>query len=293
MTDSAYAKSALTHLAMDFVPPLICETLLEESDFRDEYCLTTDSILSFGDTGLSIDRRELFDGIREVLARDSNREVIDINGRKWLIQKKHVKGELPRLSILRHDQRFSLYEYFLVLSPDSEMRTRLLEKTASDVNLSESAVNRWRHILEKRPLEDEEVDGFQDDFDETPVATIRSIRGIFNQGGRVKVSTLVPHSRRYYERLVGTYDGSTSISQYASGNARGLLKQLAVWRPYEGFLISLFLASHASLTDEINVDQLNGEDLVKAFVFWRCMATEFLSWEQLKSACAFFRQGLR
>ncbi len=267
MTDSAYAKSALTHLAMDFVPPLICETLLEESDFRDEYCLTTDSILSFGDTGLSIDRRELFDGIREVLARDSNREVIDINGRKWLIQKKHVKGELPRLSILRHDQRFSLYEYFLVLSPDSEMRTRLLEKTASDVNLSESAVNRWRHILEKRPLEDEEVDGFQDDFDETPVATIRSIRGIFNQGGRVKVSTLVPHSRRYYERLVGTYDGSTSISQYASGNARGLLKQLAVWRPYEGFLISLFLASHASLTDEINVDQLNGEDLVKAFGF--------------------------
>ena len=267
MTTDLDPKTIFAMHFLELTPPLIRQTLLEDSEFRDEYGLTTDSVLSFGDTGLSIDRRELFDGIREVLARDSNREVIDINGRKWLIQKKHVKGELPRLSILRHDLCFSLYEYFIALSLDTETRLRLLEKTASDVNLPESAVNQWRDILEKRPLEDVEVDGFQDDFDETPVRTIKVLREIFNQGGRVNLSSLVPHSRTYYERLVGTYDGSATIGEFATGSAREIIKQLTAWRPYDGFLIGLFLSSHLSLTDEINVDQLNSEDLLRAVGF--------------------------
>lgn len=267
MTTDLDAKTVFALQCLNFVPPLIQEALIEDSDFRNEYGLTTNSVLSFGDTGLSIDRRELFDGIREVLAGDSIPEVIDTNGRKWLVQNDAVRDELPRLSISCGDLRFSLHEYFVALSPDNETRLRLLEKTASDVNLSESVVNGWRHILEKRPLEDEEVDGFQDDFDETPVTTIKVLRGIFNQGGRVNLSSLVPHSRRYYERLVGTYDGSATISEYATGSARELIRQLNAWRPYDGFLIVLFLSSHSSLTDEINVDQLSSEDLVRAFGF--------------------------
>ena len=267
MTTDIDAKTILAMNCLSFVPPLIRGTLLEESDFRDEYCLTTDSILSFGETGLSIDRRVLFDGIREVLAGASNREVSDINGRKWLVQNNGEKDELPRLSISCGDLRFSLNEYFVALSPDTETRLRLLEKTASDVNLSECASNRWRRILANRDLKDEEVGVFQNDLDETPVRTIKALREIFDQEGRVKLSILVPHSRRYYERLVGTYDGSATIGEYATGSARELFKQLASWRPYDGFLISLFLSSHASLTDEIDVDHLNIEDLLKAFGF--------------------------
>lgn len=267
MTTDLDPKTIFALRCLQFVPPLIQKTLIEDRDFRNEYCLATDSVLSFGDSGLSIDRGELFGGVRQVLAGLSNREVIDISGRKWLVQNNAVRDDLPRLSISCGDLRFSLYEYFVALSPDTETRLRLLEKTASDVNLPESAYNRWRHILEKRPLEDEEVDGFQDDLDETPVTTIRSLRRIFNQGGRVNSSTLIPHSRRYYERLVGTYDGSTTIREYASGCAKDLFEQHAKWRPYDGFLISLFLSSHASLAHEINVDQLNNKDLVKAFGF--------------------------
>ena len=135
------AKSILALNCLDLAPPLIRQTLFEESDFRDEYGLATDSILSFGDTGLSIDRRELLDGIRKVLAGHSDQEVIDTNGRKWLVQNNAVKDELPRLSISRGDLRFSLYEYFVALSPDTETRLRLLEKTAFDVNLPRSAFN--------------------------------------------------------------------------------------------------------------------------------------------------------
>ena len=39
------------------------------------------------------------------------------------------------------------------------------------------------------------------------------------------------------------------------------------WQPYDGFLFSLLLSSHSSLTDEIDVDQLSSGDLVRAFKF--------------------------
>ena len=86
-------------------------------------------------------------------------------------------------------------------------------------------------------------------------------------GKQISVSSLVPSSRRYFERLVGVYDESVSIRDYASSSGRKLFDQLSAWRPDDGFLYSLFLSSHASLTEEINVDQLNSENLVQAFEF--------------------------
>ena len=267
MTTDLDARTVFALQCLEFVPPLIRESLVEDSGFLDEYGLAAESILTFGDTGPSIERRGLFDGIRVALARTANREVIDKDGRKWSIEEKHKNGELPRLLISSGAQRFYLPEYFLALSPDAGTRLRLLKKTTSDVNLPESAVNRWRRILANRNLEDEEVGPFQDDLDETPASTIKALRRIFDKGGRLELASLVPHSRLYYERLVGTYDGSATIGEYAKGSAREIIKQLSVWRPYDGFLIGLLLSSHLSLTDEINVDQLNSEDLLNAFSF--------------------------
>ena len=145
-------------------------------------------------------------------------------------------------------------------------RLRFLDKVVSDVNLPNNASDPWRNILSERALEDDEVDAFQSEFLDTPVAKARSI----NRDVKTRqegISSLVPLSRRYFERLVGEYDGSASIHYYASGSGRKLFDQLSAWRPYNGFLYSLFLASHASLTEEINVDQLNSENLVCAFDF--------------------------
>ena len=124
----------------------------------------------------------------------------------------------------------------------------------------------WRNILSERALEDDEVDAFQSEFLDTPVVKTRSInRDVKTRQG--SISSLVPTSRRYFERLVGEYDGSASIHDYASGSGRKLFDQLSAWRPYDGFLYSLFLSSHASLTEEISIDQLNSGDLVRAFDF--------------------------
>ena len=258
MTTDAGAKSILALKCLNLVPPLIRETLLEDSDFREEYYISTDSVLSFGDSGVSIDRRQLFDAVRNVLAGASSQEVTDTKGQKWQLKNTSGEGELPRLSLSCCEH--PLPAYLIALSPDRDTRLRSFDEAASDVNLPNSASDPWRNILAERALEDDEVDAFYSEFHDTPAAKTQTIRSEI-------ISSLVPPSRRYFERLVGVYDGSTSICDYASGSGRMLFDQLAEWRPYDGFMFSLLLSSHASLTDEINVDHLSREDLVRAYNF--------------------------
>ncbi len=120
--------------------------------------------------------------------------------------------------------------------------------------------------MKERALEDDEVEIFQSDERDTPVHVERKIRNEI-MAGESRVSSLVPNSRLYFERLVGAYDGSGSIQDYSVGAGRTLFKHLSEWRPYDGFLFSLYLSSHSALTAEIITDHLNLEQLESAFDF--------------------------
>ena len=263
--NSPYVRSALAKMALELVPPIIRDTLLEESGFREEYGFITDPILSFSNSGVSFQRSSLYDAVRKVLSGAEEKKVTNTKGQKWRLKNISKKGEWPNFVLSRGKQCLPL-RTFTALSPDRDTRLRFLGEAASDVNLSNIALAPWRNILSERALEDDGVDALLSEFRDTPVAKTRSIsRDI--RVGQGSISSLVPHSRRYFERLVGVYDGSTSMRDYASDGGRKLFEQLSAWRPYDGFLYSLFLSSHASLTEEINVDQLNSEDLVRAFDF--------------------------
>jgi hypothetical protein len=251
--------------ALELVPPLIRESLLKDRSFREEYGFNTKAIIAFEASGVSVQRSELFHAVRTVLAGEGPAELTDAEDRTWIIANDAREGELPNL-VLSSDQKRLVLPDFSVLSGDASTRICSLEESASDVNLPFSAQEEWRSILEKRALEDDEVDTFHSDIRDTPVHVERTIRSEI-KAGESSVSSLVPNSRRYFERLVGAYDGSGSIRNYAVNIGLEVFGQLAEWKSYEGFLFSLLLSSHSALTAEINVDHLNREDLEKAFDF--------------------------
>lgn len=265
MTNSPYVRSALAQAALELAPPLIRKSLLEKQVFREEYGFRADAVLAFGDSGVSIQRSELFNAIRKILSGVSEMEVTDTDGRGWKLTNESEKGELPTLAISRKKQRLIL-PAFVTLSPDSTIRLRSLDEAAFDVNLPTRARDTWRNVLSERALDDDEVDEFHSDFRDTPIYIARSIRSEI-ANGQSSVSSLAPPSRRYFERLVGGYDGSASIRDYAAGFGRKFFEQFPAWRPYDGFLFSLFLSSHSALTAEISVEHLVSEDLVRAFDF--------------------------
>ena len=248
---------------LELAPPLICGSLLSEKSFREEYGFKTQAMLAFGERGITVPGSDLFDAVRTVLAGAGPAELTDAEGRTWSLTI-DAHGGKPTNLILSSDQQRLRLPDFSVLSGDASARIRSLEESALEVNLPQSAREEWRSILEKRALEDDEVDTFHSDIRDTPVHVERNIRSEIT-AGEGSISSLVPDSRRYFERLVGAYDGSSSIRDYAAGAGREVFRQLAEWRHHEGFLFSLFLSSHLALTAEINTDFLAQKELEVAF----------------------------
>ena len=265
MANNPHLRATLAHAALELAPPLIRQTLLDDSAFKSEFGFRTEAVLDFGDSGVSIQRSTIFDAARKVLSGSPEVEMADTVGSKWKLISKIQEPAPPTLAIIRGDQSLNLPDLNL-LSQDKTTRLRRFEEASSDVNLPAREHRDWHHILSGRALEDEEVDEFYNDIRDTPVHMSRMIRREFAER-KSRMATLVPPSRRYFERLVGAYDGSASVHDYAAATARQHLEHLSEWEPYDGFLLSLFLSSHSSLTAEINTERLAEEELVRAFDF--------------------------
>lgn len=265
MPSSPHVKSELAQGLWALAPPRILESLLDDAQFRDEFGVERDPILSFGDSGPSFVRSRLYNAVRQTLRNETDFKVTDTEGRAWKlgVEKGESEQRIPQISYNGH--RIVLLPHSTLL-PDSRERISSFNYIAHHFNLPVSSKNVWHDIVSERPLDDDEVDKFYDDFCDTPIHFKRSLRDEISSG-TLSVSSLAPRSKRYYERLVGVYDGSTSLRDYASGEGRKFIENLLSWKPLDGFLFSLLLSSHSALTAEISVELLEKEEVVRAFSF--------------------------
>ena len=264
MSESSYTRAALLEVALNNVPPLIRRSLLHNSGFRDEYGLKTDAVIALSDSVTSFQRSNLFRAVRDVLGGTPSVTLTDVNGTEWRLEADTAHGP-GGLVVACGEQRVLLPD-FSTLSTDRSTRLKALRDAALQVNLPKDAQDKWRVLLGSRCLEDDEVDEFMCDIRDTPVYLAQSIRAEI-AAGRSSILSLVPSSRRYYERLVGIYNNSKSIGDYAATEGRRFMQQLTEWKPYDGFLLSLYLSSHADLTSEISLRRLDTDGLARAYNF--------------------------
>ena len=266
MGGDAQVRALLVGAALDYLPPIVRECVLANSEFRRRHGIQAQCILSFGDSGISMRRSVLTGALRKVLSGVWERKVIDVDGRRWRLRCRKDGDGLPKLVLLRGRKQETLSLGLLSLSPDTAVRLRMLETAAAAVNLPRDVAEAWRLKLHERALEDEEVTAFIDDVSHTPVDAAMSI-GREALTGTLQVSTLVPGSRRYFDMLVGPFDGSLDARAYAAGTARGVFSRLAKWNPWNGLRYSLFLSAHAALTAQIGIERLEPEDFMEVLRF--------------------------
>lgn len=265
MKNNANLRSILAKLTLDFAPPSIRNDLLDSASFLEEFNLKPEVILSIGGSDNRFLRSKLFDAIREILSGTEKYELLDTSDQQWELKK--MSGENGELSlILSRNEQNLLLPNFVVLSSDRSVRLHIIDERITNNNLPDCTIDKWRQILIERALNDDEVDAFESETNNTPVAFARSIRSEIVQG-QIQISSLVPNSRSYFERLVGVYDGSTTIQDYASKIIKPLFDQNMTWKSYDGFLLNLLLSSHSLITAEINIDPISSEDLVRVYEF--------------------------
>ncbi|MGE0681698.1 MAG: hypothetical protein AB7P69_12475 [Candidatus Binatia bacterium] len=129
-------RSALALAALQQFPPSIRESLISDLIFRNSYGLTTDGQISFGDSGVSVQRSKLFNGIRELLADSSAPLTLkDTTGVEWRLE--FIEGENERRVTLSQGERRLLLPDFSELSPGQAERIRSFDRKANDVHLPE------------------------------------------------------------------------------------------------------------------------------------------------------------
>ncbi len=266
MNNSQTVRSAFARQALTFMPPLIQESLTKDPDFLREYNLDQDAILTLDNSGVEFAWPSILSGIRQLHSSGQTVALEDKKGRRWELQNTSKKGGVPSL-VLSHSKMQVRLPDLSALAVDQATRLLGFSKAISGINLPPEADDRWRNILTERPFRDYEYEEYIDDLNATPLfARLRVLEALKElEEGSPVVPGLIPPYEPYFERLVGKYDGSSSIQEYASGSGKRLFQQLSEWNPEDGFLLSLLLSSHPVLSQNIIVDKITGDFLSGAY----------------------------
>ena len=264
MSNTTHRRTAVAQLALNSIPPSLREVLIRDSRMRESYDIKTDTVLSVGESEFAAKVSQIVRGVSRAFEGDPEATVKDLEGNDWSIEWS-ASDEHPTLVFVDGGRHLGMHAW-LTLSPNRGTRLSCLEALAADAGLSRDACAAWRHILEERRLKGEEVPDFLSDLlDTAHVQEELLASGIRTRG--LDSRSAAPRSRRYFERLVGLRGESASIEAHSAAGARERLAELAAWRPREGFLQSLYMASHAGLTAQIPVDSMSREELVQALDF--------------------------
>lgn len=211
MANSDSLRAYMVFHVINLFPSLVRGELLSDSKLLEELALATDATVRFGDKDIAFSRSALFKAIRSAFENIEEEFFLeDINGNPWYLR--HHPGELPAFSLTKDDLQI-LNDSFWPLCADVDRRLSIFETEVKDKSLSKEELDRWRAVLSAPTVSDDDVSDLLRDLEHSPSHIEALLRQEF-QCPSNKVSTLVPDTIRYYERLIGKFCGSENIDEY-------------------------------------------------------------------------------
>lgn len=251
-------------IILPLFPESIVESLLSDLNFINKYDIHPEVEIVFHTHDVKLQRSKLFEAIREILSESIEQfELTDNKGEKWLLRL--MDKDLNKDLILSKDKvELTLPSFYSIMSYDLRMRLDALDQMTAETHFPEEDYIQWHKLLSERHLKDYEVSILQSYINNSPAQVAIKISSQIEHGS-LTIEELVPNLKSYYERLVGTYTASKNISEYMCNYASIHIDSLISWKLYDGFLFSLLLSSHSSITSTNIVKQLDTETLKKAF----------------------------
>lgn len=256
MIEGKQLKAVLLERSLDFVPPLIRDSLFTETSLAQDYGITMDAVVSIGNPSVAFRRSKLISAVRRAASRRGGKgeSLDDESGSKWNLT---VLKDKNRPGVKIHTgNRTIRVDALLLLADNRSLRKRFLLAESERLNLPAEARRNWNRLSAQRPLSDDEIDIFLNDCSETPVFVSELIAEYLARS-RMSIDVLVPKSVTYYERLIGCVDGQNSIKTYMEEVAEKHIRQLLAWNSLKGLRHALLLGSHSLVADvlaKLNVD---------------------------------------
>jgi hypothetical protein len=243
-------KRALAISILSFFPQGLRIQAAEDRSFRERFGIQLEATITIGPDIVAFKRTDFYRAIRASHANPGSiHSLTSTQGVKWQLGIEEAEGA-PHVALRRDAQGILLPDFFS-LNGDRTRRLARFQEVAQDVNLPASSIHKWRGILKRRGLHDEEVAELDEDLFNTPVQVSRTILEDIESGSS-KLATLVPLHAFYYDRLIGAPTEAGSIEEYAGRAISEHLAQLIEWDPVEGSRLALLLAGHFSVLQSMD-----------------------------------------
>ena len=256
-------RRALVKVALEFLPPRVRSSLLDEQNFVKHWGLAMIAGVTLGKDGPSFQRDQFYGSIREAI-RAPGRQ-ISIEDDQTVTWRITAQGEIEGLSFsLEGGEKSLTISDYSGLAEDCSTRTAWFEKAAHEVNLDDAVFREWKVRIDSRPLNDDEFAELTGELDLTPASNYRNLQNGFS-GGSVDIGTLVPSERRYYDRLVGPCGSAVDANSYIETGAVPLIDRLQEWDPTLGSRMSLLMCSKGNVSESIRIDGLDEGQLLRNY----------------------------
>ena len=257
-------RHILVKAAVEFLPPRVRSSLLDDQEFVERWGLATIAGVTLGKDGPSFQRDRFYRSIREAI-RAPGREISieDDKTVTWRITAQE-KNERLSFGLENGEKNLSISDHS-GLAENHSTRMAWFEKAAHEVNLEDAVFRDWKAIIDSRPLNDDEFVELTGELNLTPVYIYQESSNRLLATGASISTTLVPRERRYYDRLIGPCGSATDANSYIEAGAAPLIERLQEWKPNLGLLISLLMCSKGIVSESIRIDNLDAEELVRTY----------------------------
>ena len=264
-------KAQIAKVVLSRTAPMLVQSILDNRGFRDEYRLRMGKTIVFKDHGIRVPRRELYESVSRASRGSEGLTILDTDQHEWLVKCRSDEEKREVFTISREGTCIVLPK-FLGLSSDTAVRIKELDEVADMVNLPTR--DSWVRVMQERALDEDGVEALYSDLSDTPMYFARVIREEIGTG-RVDIGNLVARSRRFYERLVGVYDGSSTIREYSVNVLHELFEGLIGWRSADGLMLCLLLSSDPEVTRKIGEVEVSREALRQVLERLECYGDRY------------------
>ena len=252
MPSETYVRAAVARGALMQLARPVRDSVCLDEGFGARMGVGPEYVVTVGDGGPTLPLEVVGAAVGAVLEGAREKRPRDTDGRRWTLRASTGADGEPALVMIGRGLCFRLGIEFLALSPNFSVRTKLAGGIRDAARWAALTDRDWLAVLNDRPLTLEELVAIRADVEDTP-----SSRGmVLRQGvqrGQLTLAMLVPSARRHFERLVGAWEGSATLSEYSAREGQRHLTALADWPRGEGLLASLYLGADVRLTDRMAV----------------------------------------
>jgi len=225
-------------------PPAIARRLLGDAEFRKAFGILVDMAVVY-EGGPPIRKRTMYGVIRAVLEDGQTRHFASLDGQGIEVRLENDKifvsfaqGETGHANIA--------LTQFLFLSIDAAGRLNALERLTDEIGTTGPAPEDWRERLAAAPLDDDSMEAFSDELEDSLPFRINRIQHDISNGCLDKAH-LIPTSIGYWERLCGRCPDGLSQEDWLRGAFSSHRKRLIA----RDLLSGLDLCLAMNINDEL------------------------------------------